>query len=218
MNRFVSFFILIFTVAIIYAAPIWEITVYPTSTVAYGNVTIEGKAAETGDIVYGFVRRECRGKQVVKIAEDRAYMTMNIQGMDAHEPVYFKIWDASADSVFEVNFTTYTKPNGDIGYPPDVLPINGVKQAVIFYFPPAELAMHPYEVRQLDIGYYCNTTIGVKELRVFGAENLEVIPDGLRLNISAISEWTGEEELEVEILNEAGEVLDYGTTLIKITK
>ena len=218
MNRFIALILIIITFGIIYAAPIWDATVYPTSTVAYGFVTIEGKAADTGDIVYGFVRRECRGKQQVKIAEDIAYMTMNIQGMDDHEPVYFKIWDASEDSIYEVNFTTYTKPNSDIGYPPDVLPINGVKQAVIFYFPPEDLEMHPYEVRQLDIGYYCNTTDGVKDIRFFGAENLQVLQEGFRLNISAISEWTGEEALEVEILNEAGEVLDYGTTIIKVTK
>ncbi|MCF7918653.1 MAG: hypothetical protein K9N06_01915 [Candidatus Cloacimonetes bacterium] len=216
-NRAVIILFFLAVCTILPAMPIWDITVYPTSTVAYGMVTIAGEPAEAGDIVYAFVHRECRGKQPVKVAEDKAIMTMNIQGLDDHEPVYFKIWDASADSVFEVNYTTFTKPNQDIGYPPDLLPINGVKEPIIFYFPPEELEMHPYEIRQLDVGFYCNTVNGVQDLRVFGNENLDVTPDGLLLNIAAISDWTGTEEIEVELLNDKGEVLNYGTTAIIVT-
>lgn len=217
LRRSILLLIISFTAAILFSMPVWDITVYPTSTIAYGNVTLEGEPAEEGDIVYAFVNQECRGKQPVKMSDDKAYMTMNIQGLPDHEPVYFKIWDASADSVYEVNFTTYTKPNSDIGYPPDVLPINGIRAGVTFFFPPEKLEMHPYEVRQLDVGFYCNTTEFIKEIRVFGAENLEVVPDGLMINITATSAWTGEEEIEIELLNDADEVIEYGDILIIVT-
>jgi hypothetical protein len=199
---------------LLWSMPDWEITVYPTSTVAYGNVTIEGQAADHGDIVYAFVLQECRGKQPVKIHEGNAYMPMNIQGMDDNEPVYFRIWDASEDDLFHVNFSTRTKPNKDIGYPPDVLPINGVKDAVTFFFPPEQLEMGIYEIRQLDIGYYCNTTENISDIRIFGNDNLEVVPDGFTVNISEVTGWTGEEEIEIELINEAGEVIEYGDVLI----
>ncbi|MDP8221705.1 MAG: hypothetical protein P9X26_10175 [Candidatus Stygibacter frigidus] len=217
ISRFTLLLLIAIAVAGLFAMPVWEMTVYPTSTIAYGNVTLEGEPAEQEDIVYAFVNQECRGKQPVKISDDKAYMTMNIQGLTDHEPVYFKIWDASADSVYDVNFTTYTKPNSDIGYPPDVLPINGVRAGVTFFFPPETLEMHPFEIRQLDVGYYCNTTKFIKSIRVFGAENLEVVPDGLMINITATSDWTGDEEIEIELLNNADEVIEYGDILITIT-
>ena len=217
LKRSILLLITVLAVAGLFAIPVWDITVYPTSTVAYGNVTLEGEPAEQGDIVYGFVNQECRGKQPVKLSEGKAYMTMNIQGLDDHEPVYFKIWDASAGSVYDVNFTTYTKPNKDIGYPPDLLPINGIRAGVTFFFPPEQLEMHPYEVRQLDVGYYCNTTKFIKNVRVFGAENLEVIPDGLMINITTTSDWTGDEEIEIELLNDADEVIEYGDILITVS-
>jgi hypothetical protein len=213
-RRFLLLLLTVLAGAALLALPVWEMTVYPTSTIAYGKVTLEGEPAEQGDIVYAFVNSECRGKQPVKISEDKAIMTMNIQGLTDHEPVYFKIWDASADSVYDVNFTTFTKPNFDIGYPPDVLPINGIRAGVTLFFPPEELEMHPYEIRQLDVGYYCNNTKFIKDVRVFGAENLEIVPDGLILNITATSDWTGEEEIEIELLNEAREVIEYGDILI----
>ncbi|MCF7859605.1 MAG: hypothetical protein K9N07_09860 [Candidatus Cloacimonetes bacterium] len=216
VKRNILLLTVVLAAALLSALPLWEMTVYPTSTIAYGNVTLEGEPAAQGDIVYAFVNSECRGKQPVKMSDGKAYMTMNIQGLADHEPVYFKIWDASADSVYDVNFTTYTKPNFDIGYPPDVLPINGIRAGVTFFFPPEELEMHPYEIRQLDLGFYCNTTKFIKDVRVFGAENLEVVPDGLTLNITAVSDWTGEEKIEIELLNEAREVIEYGDVLILV--
>jgi len=216
-SRFTLLLLIALAVAGLFAMPVWDITVFPTSTVAYGNVTLEGEPAEQGDMVYAFVNQECRGKQPVKLSDGKAYMTMNIQGLTDHEPVYFKIWDASADSIYEVNFTTYTKPNSDIGYPPDVLPINGVRAGVTFFFPPENLEMHPYEIRTLDVGYYCNTTEFIKGIRVFGAENLEVVPDGLIINITTTSAWTGDEKIEIEILNDADEVIEYGDVLITVS-
>ncbi len=210
------FLLLIISLSILTAYPLWEITVYPTSTVAYGTVTLEGQPADEGDIVYAFVQGECRGKQPVKIFEGKAYMTMNIQGQANHEPVYFKIWDASADSVYEVNYTTFTKPDSDLGYPPNVLPINGIRDGVTFFFPPKLLAMHPYEVRQLDVGFYCNTSKYIESVRIFGAENLEIVPEGLKVTITAHTDWTGEEEIEIELLNAESEVIEYGKIVVLV--
>lgn len=202
------------TAQISFAEPDWDITVYPTSTVAYGNVTIDGKPAEAGDIVYAFVYQECRGKQPVKEWEGKAIITMNIQGLDDHEPVFFKVWDADADSVYEVSFTTFTKPNKDLGYPPDLLPINALTKGITLFFPPETLEMHPYEVRQLDIAYYCNTSDQIKDVRIFGNENLEVVPENLIINIAAPTVWVGEEEIEIELLDEKDKVIEIANILI----
>lgn len=216
-KRLLCILIMLSIFCLLGAMPAWEIKVYPQSTVAYGFVTIEGEPAEEGDIVYAFVLQECRGKQPVKVHEDKAYLTMNIQGMTDHEPVYFKVWDASADSVYEVNYTTFTKPNGDLGYPPDVLPINGVKAGVTYFFPPAELEMHPFELRVLDLNYYCNTTSQISTVEVTGGENLKITKEGLKLSIATETAWKGEEEIEIELLNSSYEVIEYGSVLIIVT-
>jgi len=101
----------------------WEIVFYPTSTIAYCNVTIDGEQAESGDEVGSFIDGECRGVGVVFIMNGNATTFFTIQTTQV-ETVYFNVWDASEDEVLEVNYYTLTNPGGDIGYPPDQLPID----------------------------------------------------------------------------------------------
>ncbi|MCF7911211.1 MAG: tandem-95 repeat protein [Candidatus Cloacimonetes bacterium] len=106
----------------------WEVVTYSNSTVAYGIVTIDEEPAAVGDEVAAFVGNQCRAVASVYHIDDgrqreiSAHVTMNIQG-EVVELVRFAVWDASADEVLSVAFSTYTNPGFDIGYPPDELPI-----------------------------------------------------------------------------------------------
>ncbi|MCF7911695.1 MAG: tandem-95 repeat protein [Candidatus Cloacimonetes bacterium] len=126
MKRAVVVLILLYviTLAADFPRP-WVIVFYTNSTVAYCQVTIDGEMAVSGDEVGAFVDSECRGVGEVIISEEQAICSMNIQG-NVIEEVEFAVWDASEDQVCVVNYTTNTLPGGDIGYPPNLLPINAI--------------------------------------------------------------------------------------------
>ncbi|MDP8220512.1 MAG: tandem-95 repeat protein, partial [Candidatus Stygibacter frigidus] len=126
MKRAVVILILLLAITIYadFSRP-WEIVFYPNSTIAYCQVTIDGMPAVIGDEVGVFVDDECRGVGNVTISGDIAITSMNIQG-NVIEEVEFAVWDASEDLVCVVNYTTYSLPGGDIGYPPNLLPINAL--------------------------------------------------------------------------------------------
>jgi Big-like domain-containing protein/cadherin-like protein len=114
----------VFTLSADFPRP-WDIVNYTNSTVAYCQVSIDGMLASVGDEAGAFVEDECRGLGIVTLSGGQSICTMNIQG-NVIEEVAFAAWDASEDVVCVVNFTTYTLPGGDIGYPPNLLPINAV--------------------------------------------------------------------------------------------
>ncbi|MCF7921049.1 MAG: tandem-95 repeat protein [Candidatus Cloacimonetes bacterium] len=103
----------------------WDVVYYTNTTVAYGLVTIDGQPALPGDEVGAFVNNECRGIGTVVDATRNSIVTMNIQG-ETVENVYFAVWDASENTVLGVNYSTQTNPGNDIGYPPNLLPINAI--------------------------------------------------------------------------------------------
>jgi hypothetical protein len=103
----------------------WEPILYTNSTIAYCEVSIDGIPAVQGDEVGAFVGEECRGVGYVVTAGGQAVCTMNIQG-NVMELANFAVWDASEDLVCQVSYSTNTLPGGDIGYPPDLLPINAL--------------------------------------------------------------------------------------------
>ncbi|MCF7911156.1 MAG: tandem-95 repeat protein, partial [Candidatus Cloacimonetes bacterium] len=120
----------------------WEVVYYTNSTVAYGLVTIDENPAAAGDEVGAFINGECRGIGIVSVMNDSAFVTMNIQGI-AVELVNFAVWDASEDQVLYVEFTTYTDPGYDIGYPPNYLPIGATSTPIVNY-PPVAVSGGPY--------------------------------------------------------------------------
>ncbi|MCF7920661.1 MAG: tandem-95 repeat protein [Candidatus Cloacimonetes bacterium] len=103
----------------------WEVVYYTNSTVAYCEVTIDGVMAAQDDEVGAFVAGECRGLGYVINVGNQAVCSMNIQG-NYPEPVEFAVWDESEDIVCSVSYATMTNPGGDIGYPPNLLPISAV--------------------------------------------------------------------------------------------
>ena len=99
-----------------------EPVIYTNSTTAYGIVTIEGEPASEHDIIGVFVDNECRGVSEVVIYEGTAYVTINIQGEEV-EALVFKIWDSSECLALSVNLDVNSNPGGNLGYPPNYLPI-----------------------------------------------------------------------------------------------
>ncbi len=100
----------------------WDVVNYTNSTVAYCLVTIDGSPASFGDEVGAFVENECRGVGVVVDNSRETISSLNIQG-ESVETVNFAVYDLSANSVYGVSYSTLTNPGGDIGYPPNMLPI-----------------------------------------------------------------------------------------------
>ena len=110
----------LFSSLLIFAQPNWEPVIYTNSTTAYATVKIDGSAATESDIVGAFVGSECRAKGEVVINAGVAYTTLLIQGEQVEE-VGFKIYDASADEIYNVDYTTQSSPGGTIGLPPNFL-------------------------------------------------------------------------------------------------
>ncbi len=101
----------------------WDTVFYPSSTIAYCYVTINGVPASAGDEVGAFINGECRGVGVVFIMGSNATTFFCIQGTMI-ETVQFNLWDESANEVLEISYITQTNPGGDIGYPPNQLPLD----------------------------------------------------------------------------------------------
>ena len=101
--------------------PDWEIVTYPNNTATiYGTVSILGYDAEPGDLVGAFVGAECRGMGEIQIART-AYITMLINVAENGEIADFKVYDYSADTVYNANYSTEINIGETIGSYPDDL-------------------------------------------------------------------------------------------------
>ncbi|MDB4765035.1 DUF5011 domain-containing protein, partial [Akkermansiaceae bacterium] len=79
-----------------------DVVVYPNqSTTLIGQVTIEGEAAESGDVVAVYVGSELRGKQEVIIFEGNAWVNMLVNSAGGSETISFKVFDSSTGLTHE---------------------------------------------------------------------------------------------------------------------
>ncbi len=116
-------FLFVFSIASsTFAQPNWTPVIYTNNTVAYGIVTINGNPATVNDLVGAFVNNECRAVGNIVIDQRTAYTTLQIQG-DTVELVNFKVFDASADIIIDLEYTTQTNPGFTIGADPNYLPL-----------------------------------------------------------------------------------------------
>ena len=164
MKRAIVILILLFALTLYADFPRpWDVVFYTNSTVAYCQVTIDGIPAVVGDEVGVFVEDECRGVGSVTISGDIAISSMNIQG-NVVEEVEFAVWDASEDQICVVNYTTNSLPGGDIGYPPNMLPINAVSDPNQNLAPvwtlPEELSWEEDNSSTIDLAQYANDPEG----------------------------------------------------------
>ncbi|MDB4554076.1 DUF5011 domain-containing protein, partial [Akkermansiaceae bacterium] len=79
-----------------------DVVVYPNQTTTLiGQVTIEGEAAESGDVVAVYVGDELRGKQEVIIFEGNAWVNMLVNSAGGSETISFKVFDSSTGLTHE---------------------------------------------------------------------------------------------------------------------
>ncbi|MBN2828790.1 MAG: choice-of-anchor D domain-containing protein, partial [Candidatus Cloacimonetes bacterium] len=99
--------------------PSWEddVVIYPNNTATiYCEVSIDGIPASTGDLLGAFVNGECRGfGSITLITRDAAFATLVIQSAGSSETVYFQLYDASEDIVYDVETTCQITPGVVIG-------------------------------------------------------------------------------------------------------
>jgi hypothetical protein len=101
------------------------VVIYPNnSTTLIGQVTIEGEAAEIGDVVAIYVGGELRGKQEVAINEGVAWLSAQVNAAGGDETISFKVYDASTGVTHEnSNTSAVITTGGAVGSPASPLMI-----------------------------------------------------------------------------------------------
>ncbi|MBM4399095.1 MAG: hypothetical protein FJ041_02025, partial [Candidatus Cloacimonetes bacterium] len=98
--------------------PTWLPTVYSNNpATVFGIITINGTPADTGDQIAAFVGDECRGTGSIVINQGQAYTTLLVNLSAASESVIFKVYDASADLIYQTTspqVLSYGQVLGDI--------------------------------------------------------------------------------------------------------
>mgnify|MGYP000754815930 CR=1 FL=1 len=96
-----------------------DVVIYPNnSATLIGQVTIEGEAAESGDIVGVFVDGELRGKQEVIVFEGRAWVNMLVNSAGGNETISFKVFDSSTGVTHEkTKSSAVITPGESVGSP-----------------------------------------------------------------------------------------------------
>jgi hypothetical protein len=90
-----------------------DVVVYPnTSTTLIGQVTIEGEAAESGDVVAIYVGSELRAKQEVIIFGGEAWVNALVNVAGGNETISFKVYDASTGVTHEKSNTSAVVTSG----------------------------------------------------------------------------------------------------------
>ena len=95
-----------------------EKVIYPNNTATLiGAVKINGEAAAVGDVVAVFVGEELRGKfEIENVFQGVAYAVPIITCKGGDETATFKVYDASANAVFDVPGITVTiSPGAAVG-------------------------------------------------------------------------------------------------------
>jgi hypothetical protein len=95
-----------------------DVVVYANnSALVMGQVTIQGEAAEVGDVVAIYVGNELRGKQAVLVNAGAAWLSnavVNAKG--GEETISFKVWDASTGVTHEKgNSSAVINPGEAVG-------------------------------------------------------------------------------------------------------
>ncbi len=89
------------------------------------GVHINGQMASAGDVVAAYVNvngsPQLRGKETVQINDNIAGCLLQVYTETNGETVYFKVWDASTNQVYNVTETLSSQVNGVIGSWPDNL-------------------------------------------------------------------------------------------------
>ena len=96
---------------------IGEVKTYTNiATTLIGQVTIDGEAAEVGDIVGIYVGEELRGKQEVLLNSGIAWLNAQVHAAGGDETATFKVYDASKGVTSEkIDLSVVIRPEGEAG-------------------------------------------------------------------------------------------------------
>jgi len=102
--------------------PDWVPVVYPSSTIVYSRVTIDGLPVSELDMVGAFVDGEMRGwiNPVYSVDDEATYATVSVNGVEIEE-IDFILYDYSANLYYSLYETYTTDPGGEIGTPPNFI-------------------------------------------------------------------------------------------------
>ena len=79
-------------------------------------MTIDGEAAEVGDIVGIYVGEELRGKQEVLLNSGIAWLNAQVHAAGGDETATFKVYDASKGVTSEkIDLSVVIRPEGEAG-------------------------------------------------------------------------------------------------------
>ncbi|MCF7912223.1 MAG: tandem-95 repeat protein [Candidatus Cloacimonetes bacterium] len=185
----------------------WEVVNYTNSTVAYCEVTIDGAAAADDDEVGAFVGDECRGVGNIVVNNDITVSTMNIQG-ETLEMITFTVYDASADIVYVSDFTVLSNPGGDIGYPPDLLPVEILTNHPPMIELPQEISLQEDTAEVFDFSYYVSDPDEDELTLTCDHEgNLDVAVDGFNVTITPDANWFGDELVIFRVSDDSGRLI-----------
>ena len=91
-----------------------DVVIYPNlPTTLIGQVTIEGEAAESGDVVGVYVGSELRGKQEVIIFDGIAWVSLQVNSAGGDETISFKVFDSSTGLTHEKSKTSAVIVSGE---------------------------------------------------------------------------------------------------------
>lgn len=94
--------------------PGWNPEIKIKSSVLYGSVSINGSPASNGDWIGAFNHEECIGIGLVRLQNDTAFVSMNIQ-LDETQEVTFKLWDKDTQEIFRPDLSIVISPQKIIG-------------------------------------------------------------------------------------------------------
>ncbi|MCR9053269.1 MAG: hypothetical protein ACE362_24360 [Phaeodactylibacter xiamenensis] len=66
----------------------WTVKSYPNSTIAYGNVTLNGMPVTDGGIIGAFVNGECRALGEVRLTDEMSHTSLVINGLPPEEVTF----------------------------------------------------------------------------------------------------------------------------------
>jgi peptidyl-tRNA hydrolase len=129
--RFAFLATLILLCSLAFAIDPWgEPSILTGSMSVMAQVSISGVPAAGGDVVAAFVTvggtPQLRGKQGVQVLGSISGCLLQVYTESNGEVISFKVWDESAQQVFDVTQTLLSEVNGSVGsYPDNMYQVNG---------------------------------------------------------------------------------------------
>jgi hypothetical protein len=123
--------------------PAWTPVIYPNNpATVYGIVTIEEIAVAATDQISAFAGDECRGTGTVVLNNGQAFTTMLVNLAVPGETVIFKVYDSSADLIYNADGTQVLSFGQTLGeatpYPISVLSVTGIEAPHVTIIPRTE--------------------------------------------------------------------------------